>query len=561
MSWSHLVRKSILIALGFSFVLPRAAEAMGEDIIRNYVSRQVAVPLIKPSWGNFIIHTEPLNKLYSLRSYSAIWVDDNGKPNVMFDSLKAVFMAADRQGLDASDYWDSELQSLYDKVQRNNQNWITFELASSEALVRYVSHLSTGRFDPELVDSDIKYKKRNFSEFNELAAAVANGPVSLQVNLDQLAPLHERYQSLVQGLAQLRSIKAQGGWSTTASPGFALKLGVKDPVIVQLRNRLNQMGYAVSMVGGENFDAEFEKVLIQYQAANGLMADGIIGTRSEVLRSLNYNVHQRISRIEVTMEKLRWLPRVLESRHIMVNLATTEFRLWDEGKQVFYFKTINGQPFRRTPSMRDAITFVNLNPTWTVPHSIAIRDKIPALRKDSQYLEKNNMVLLDASTDERVDSSLIDWSRASARNFPYYIRQMPGPDNALGVVKFPLQNPWAIYMHDTNEKQLFADGKRHRSSGCVRLEQPLELAAYLLQDQPGWDINTIRNFVPMSAYDRRVVETERRVNLKKAMPVYFVYLTAEKNADGRIRFVEDVYGQDYRLQKALENKRNGNETF
>ncbi|MNL18688.1 murein L,D-transpeptidase [compost metagenome] len=170
------------------------------------------------------------------------------------------------------------------------------------------------------------------------------------------------------------------------------------------------------------------------------------------------------------------------------------------------------------------------------------------------------MVLLDANTDEIVNPYYVDWASINARNFPYYIRQNPGPDNALGVVKFPLQNPWAIYMHDTNEKDLFAVSNRHRSSGCVRLEQPLELAAYLLQDQPQWSLPAIQAFVPMTI-DQQATELQKRVFLKKAMPVYFTFLTVEKSENGQIRFVDDVYGQDLRLSRALANKRNGNETF
>ena len=137
---------------------------------------------------------------------------------------------------------------------------------------------------------------------------------------------------------------------------------------------------------------------------------------------------------------------------------------------------------------------------------------------------------------------------------------MPGPDNALGVVKFPLQNPWAIYLHDTNDRELFAEGKRHLSSGCVRLEQPLELAAYLLKDQPGWSLQDIQAFVPMTR-DQKPVELEKKVPLKRPMPVYFLYLTVEKSEDGSLRFIDDVYGQDTRLSKALQNKKFGNEFF
>ncbi|MDG0817853.1 L,D-transpeptidase family protein [Bdellovibrio svalbardensis] len=555
MTLKSLIKKSFIFGMSVTLLAPSLSQAFGEaSTIQAYVGRQALVPLIKPSWGRFILHTDSLNKLYSSRSYQAIWVGSDGRPNAMAESLKSILAAADRHGLNPGDYWDADVEALYNAANTNQNNWITFELAASEAMIRFASHLSTGRFDPEQVDTDIKFKKKEFNEYYELANAVIAGPQGLMAGLDRLAPAHSRYTDLLGALAQLKNQKASGGWVTISSPGVVLKRGVTNPVIQQIRNRLNQLGYSVSNAGGNTFDAEFETVVKLYQEKNGLKPDGVIGTRSEVLRSLNYTVNQRIAQVEATMEKLRWLPKNIEQRHIFVNLATTEFRLQDESGQVFYFNTVNGQPFRRTPSMRDQITFVNLNPTWTVPHSIAIKDKLPKLREDSRYLEKHDMYLYDANTDERVDPSMIDWRSMTPKMFSYYIRQNPGPENALGVVKFPLQNPWAIYMHDTNERNLFAENERHRSSGCVRLERPLELAAYLLQDQPEWSLQSIKDFVPMNKGEKPR-ELERKVYLTKPMPVYFMYLTVEKSENGALRFVDDVYGQDLRLSRALANKK------
>lgn len=553
--------RSFAMGLVVAVMAPQIGHAYGESsVIESYVNRQALIPMIKPSWGNFILHTDTLNKLYSQRAYQAIWVSASGAPNEMAASLRALMLIADRHGLSNFDYWDQEVENLYKAAQTNPKNWITFELAASEALIRYVSHMQNGRTDPEQIDTDIKFKKKEFTDYAELNSALGYGPQALMSALDAMAPLNPRYKDLMDLLVQMKEIKAKGGWATLTSPGFILKKGVKDPIISALRNRLNQLGYTVSMTGGDTFDQELVDVVKSYQAMNGLTADGIIGTRSEVLRALNFTVNQRIAQIEVSLEKLRWLPKNLEQRHIFVNLATTEFRLYDDTGKVFHFNTVNGQPFRRTPSMRDSITFVNLNPYWTVPRSIAIKDKLPLLKQDSQYLEKHNMLLVEEATDQVVDPATIDWKSMTARNFTYYIRQLPGPENALGVVKFPLQNPWAIYMHDTNDKPLLTQSKRHQSSGCVRLEQPLDLAAYLLRDQAGWSLDEIKAYVPLN--DNVIPgEIDKKIFLKKPMPVYFLYLTVEKTDDGKMRFVDDVYGQDTRVSKALQNKKTSNELF
>ncbi|KHD89383.1 MAG: hypothetical protein OM95_03155 [Bdellovibrio sp. ArHS] len=562
MKMMRILPKSFVLGMSLIAMAPQLTWAQSQPAyIQDQVTRARTNPIINPKWGSFLLRTDRLDKLYSVRGYQAIWVDSSGRPNNMALALKELLLNADKHGLNPSDYWDAQIEKGFQATTKNPAvQWITFELLVSEALVRYVTHLSTGRFDPELIDTDIKFKKKEFTEFAELNAAVSYGPGSLVANLDAFAPSHPRYKDLLSILATLKAQKSSGGWATINSPGFALKLGVTDPVISQLRARFNQLGYAISNNGGNTFDSEFDSVLRKFQSANGLTSDGIIGTRSEVLRALNFTPGQRIAQVEANMEKLRWLPKNLETRHIFVNLATTEFRLFDDSGKVFHFNTVNGQAFRRTPSMRDQITFVNLNPYWTVPRSIAIRDKLPLLKQDPNYLRKHNMILIEEATDEQVDPSTIDWRSMTARNFVYYIRQLPGPENALGVVKFPLQNPWAIYMHDTNEKNLFGESKRHRSSGCVRLEQPLELAAYLLQDQPGWSLYDIQNYVPLN--DNYIPgEIDKKVTLKKPMPVYFLYLTVEKGEDGSMRFIDDVYGQDTRVSKAISNKRPGDEWF
>ncbi|MGZ3775284.1 MAG: L,D-transpeptidase family protein [Pseudobdellovibrionaceae bacterium] len=561
MKLRNRIKKLFILGMSATLFVPGVSYAYGEaSVIQGYVNRQTTVPLIKPLWGNFIFHTDSLNKLYSTRGYQAIWVDNSGLPNSMAQALKSVLLSVDRHGLSNGDYWDADVENLFQAAQKNQKNWITFELAASEALIRYVSHLSVGRFDPEKIDTDIKFKQKIFNEYADLSNAISNGVQSLSSALDIFAPVHPRYKDLMDILVTLKALQSQGGWTTIKSPGFVLKLGVSHPVISQLRDRLNKLGYPVSNEGGNTFDAELDAVIKQYQAMNGLTADGVIGTRSEVLRSLNYSVNQRILQVALTMEKLRWLPKNMETRHIFVNLATTEFHLFDDSGEAKRFKTVNGDPFHRTPSMIDKITYVNLNPYWTVPRSIAINETIKNLRTDPNYLSKHNMVVVDEATDKVMDPATIDWQNMNEKKLTYYFRQLPGTDNSLGVVKFPLQNPWSIYMHDTDHKEFFNNSERHLSHGCVRLEEPLGLAAYLLQDQPGYSFDELRAIVPQ--YEGIPAgDLDKKIRLTKAMPVYFMYLTVEKGDNGTMRFVDDVYGQDIRLAKALQNKKSADELF
>lgn len=555
------IKRTFIFGMSISLFVPSFSHAYGEaSEIRNYVDRQDTVPLLKPSWANFILHLDKLNLLYSSRSYNAIWVNSQGVPNEMASALKETLLSADRHGLDKSEYWDDDVEKLFNIANKNQKHWISFELMASEALIRYVTHLSTGRVDPDKVDPDIRFERAVFNDYEILARQLGAGVNSLSANLDRVfAPKHSRYLDLMDILFTLKNLK-NSDWSKITSPGFVLKTGVNHPVVAKIRSRLNQLGYSSSERGGSYFDDELEWAVMQYQSANGMTKDGIIGITSEVLRGLNTSIDQRIKQTQVTMEKLRWLPKKMADRHIFINLATTEFWLFDDERVDFHFKTVNGGPFNRTPSMKDAIGFVNFNPDYTVAPS-SLDETISNVRRNKNYLSNSNMLVIEKGGSP-VDPQTINWTTVTKESFDknYYFRQLPGPGNALGVVKFPLlYNNDFIYLHDTDRKELFGESKRHRSHGCVRLEQPLHLSQYLLEDK-GWTMEDIKALVPQSD-DEIPQELKKIVRLTKEMPVYLMYLTVEKTDSGGMRFVNDVYGQDYRLMKALENKKNGNEIF
>jgi murein L,D-transpeptidase YcbB/YkuD len=188
------------------------------------------------------------------------------------------------------------------------------------------------------------------------------------------------------------------------------------------------------------------------------------------------------------------------------------------------------------------MTYLVLNPTWTVPPGILANDTLPAVRRDPSYLKRQRMQVIDHQ-GRVVPASSIDWSKVSTRGFPYMLRQDPGPDNALGRVKFIFPNAHAVYLHDTPKRDLFAKSERAFSSGCIRVENPLELAALLLEGQKGWD---------RVAIDRAVAEgTTRTVTLAKPVPVLLVYLTAWVDRDSKLQFRGDLYGRDPKVAAGL----------
>jgi murein L,D-transpeptidase YcbB/YkuD len=261
--------------------------------------------------------------------------------------------------------------------------------------------------------------------------------------------------------------------------------------------------------------------------------------------ALNVPAAARVRRIEINMERWRWLPRELEERYILVNLANFALDVVEYGRSALTMRVVIGKPERRTPFFSADMTYLVLNPHWYVPPTIAIQDKLPLIRRDSNYLARQHFKLFRSGDNgvTRVDPLSVDWSAVSARNFPYRLRQNPGSRNALGRVKFMFPNPYHVYLHDTPSRELFAKTERAFSSGCIRLEKPIELAEYLLRDDPNWSRQRILTTIERGA--------EQVVPLPTTIPVHLLYWTAWVDEQGLVNFRQDIYERDKVLEKAL----------
>ena len=281
----------------------------------------------------------------------------------------------------------------------------------------------------------------------------------------------------------------------------------------------------------------------RFQARHGLEVDGVVGPATR--RALNLPVAQRIAQILLNMERWRWMPDDLGRRYILVNLASFDLEVMAEGWSVMRMRVVVGRPYRKTPIFSSRMRHLEFNPTWTVPPSIAGADLLPIVRGDPDYLERSRIRVFDSwgSGARELDPATIDWSRVSAERFPYMLRQDPGLDNALGLVKFIMPNGFSVYLHDTPQQQLFARRTRTFSSGCIRLERPMALAAYLLKDQAGWN--------PLRIDDVVYSGETTRVALSHPIPVHMTYSTAWVDPDGTLHFRADPYERDSILHQAL----------
>jgi len=262
---------------------------------------------------------------------------------------------------------------------------------------------------------------------------------------------------------------------------------------------------------------------------------------------LNVPVEARILQIRVNLERARAaLHEIPPGPGVLVDIAGFEVSYLQDQKAVWKARIQVGKPYRQTPVFKSTIDHVVFNPTWTVPPMILAKDILPAVRKDPGYLAKKGLQVLDRN-GKPVDPASIDWKTATASSFPYLLRQGPGPENALGRVKIMFPNPYFVYLHDTPSKALFEKEERAFSSGCIRVERPLELAEKLLDDPKTWDSAAIARAVAAG--------TTQTVRLPKPVPVLLMYWTIVPSDDGHTVFKRDPYGRDRRLTQALDAPR------
>jgi murein L,D-transpeptidase YcbB/YkuD len=332
-------------------------------------------------------------------------------------------------------------------------------------------------------------------------------------------------------------IAVRGGWpAIPADAKFAI--GTPDPNDDLLRKRLIITGdLAADKLTGP-FDEEVTEAVMRFQNRHGLAATGTVTPRT--LAALNVPVQKRIKQLEASLERIENMNFTFGQRYVVVNLPAAFAEAVENDKVVRRYRVIVGKTEKPSPTLTAEITSVNLNPTWTVPSSISKTEISAHMRKDPGYLARMHMEVLD-SHDAPIDPHSVDWSGNRTPNFT--VRQQSGTFNALGAVKIDMPNPYSVYMHDTNQHNLFSDDYRFDSHGCSRVDNVRDLAAWLLQEEmPKWN---------RAAIDAAIATGQRDdIALPKKVPVAWIYLTAWMTRDQTIQFRNDIYDQDEQLLEA-----------
>ncbi|WP_249275987.1 murein L,D-transpeptidase [Rhodobacter sp. JA431] len=476
-----------------------------------------------------------LGAFYAERSYKPIWTTAEAAPR------RAAFFAALDQagahGLPVARYGAEDLRNRFATIETERERG-QLEAAVSLAYLAWARDISSGALEPQKIDAGI-VREIIRPDPVALLNGLLNAPVPAHY-LRGLAPHTPQYANLLRARLHLSEQIANGGWGAPV-PAKHLGPGDTGAAVVALRDRMMAMGYMGRSISG-SYDAALQKAVQSYQFDLGMKADGVAGEAT--MAEINTAPEERLKSVLVALERARWLNgRDLGQRHIWVNITDFTARIFDDGKMTFESVTVVGQnrSDRRTPEFSDEMELMVINPSWSVPRSITVKEYLPMMQRNPGAA--GHIQLVD-SRGRTVSRGSVDFSAYNARNFPFAMRQPPSSGNALGLVKFLFPNKYNIYLHDTPSKSLFQRDVRAFSHGCIRVGRPFDLAYALLAKQVDNPEDYFQSILRTGA--------ETRVPLDKPVPVHLVYFTAWPNAQGRIEYRHDVYGRDGALYSALE---------
>jgi murein L,D-transpeptidase YcbB/YkuD len=477
---------------------------------------------------------EAVAAFYRDRDYAPLWTTaaDAGRRAALLSALDR----AGAHGLPVARYPVADLIAAF-RSARTEGDRGRLEVAMSRALLDYARDVQTGALEPGKIIAGIKREIAVRDRRGNLDAfAAATDPTAF---LDALPPQTPEYVALMTAKLGLERLIAAGGWGPEV-PERELGPGSSGDSVVALRDRLAAMGY-LHRSATRDYDAQIERAVAAFQTDHGLEPSGRAtpGTMAEI----NRGPEARLASVIVAMERERWLGADRGRRHIWVNLPDFTAKIVEDGRVVFQTRAVIGDstnPEKHTPEFSHEMTYMELNPDWTVPPGIIKRDYLPRLQANPNAL--GHLQLIDRR-GRVVPRGSVNFAAYSAGNFPFSLRQKPGDGNALGKVKFMFPNPYSIYLHDTPHKEHFVLETRALSNGCIRLNDPFDFAYELLHRQSEDPVQTFH----------AVLDTGRqeRMSLDTPVPVHLDYRTAFSNPRGHMQYRRDVYGRDAILFRAL----------
>jgi murein L,D-transpeptidase YcbB/YkuD len=504
--------------------------------------------LANPAFGAY---QQQLNQFYQEGGYALAWLRDR-RPSPQALAMITEFKQAQLKGLTPDDYdasrWDARLAKLGSVAPPpSDSDQVHFDLALTICAMRFISDLHVGRVNPQHFKFGLEMGTKQYDLAEVLRSQMLDAPDE-DAAVAKVEPPYDGYRRAEAALPEYLKLAAQGDVAQIPAPARSIHPGQPYAAVPQLVARLRQLGDLPASQDISNNTGIYSGAVVDgvkhFQSRHGLAPDGVLGagTVSELNKPLAY----RLEQLNLALERYRWIPRHFPEPPIVVNIP--EFRLRTLRRQPAEFLSMNvvvGRAYRsQTPVFADEMRYVIFRPYWNVPTAIQRNELIPKIQRNPNYVSQHQYQIIggDGSvvTDGAVDADVMRGLRSGA----YTIRQKPGPENALGLVKFIFPNNYNVYLHSTPKPELFSRARRDFSHGCIRVENPATLAAWVLRSKPDWNPDRIR--ASMNGDTDNV-----QVNLDQPIPVLILYSTAVVEPDNEVHFFNDIYGYDASLQKAL----------
>ncbi len=499
-------------------------------------------------WPDFTSYKSEVAKLYESNGYSLLWIQ-SGRVRQQGLAVIEILQNADAKGLDPEDYDGSRWQARLLKLGQtpSEQDLVSFDTALTVSTMRYIRAVHCGRVSPKefKFQLDMGGQQLPLADFIKTQVVNASDPAAEIQKLEPpflgyrkllaLLPVYERYANQVEG-EKLPTV------TKTVRPGQPYA------GVVRLGRFLQTIGDIPAAVqlnpNASIYDGALVEGVKHYQDRHGESPTGNLDPRT--INELNTPPQVRIRQIKLTLERWRWIPHSFPQPPVVVNLPEYRVRAMNpDGTVAFYKNVIIGKAYgHKSPIFEKEIQYVVFRPYWDVTPSIQRNEIVPHIQKDPNYIGKHNFEVVtpqgEVITDNQVSPEVLE----GIKTLHLMVRQKPGETNSLGLVKIIFPNPENVYLHGTDAPELFSQDVRDFSHGCIRVEKPADLVAWVLRNNPGWDLERVK--AAMNGEKNNL-----QVNLVTRIPVLIVYGSATVNEENQIRFFDDIYGYDAELDKAL----------
>lgn len=481
-------------------------------------------------------------EFYKEQGYNSTWTK-KGTLTIQGDSLSRLIHNAPVDGLISTDYHVEKIDSLL-KKDKNSKKFDANKLAEADLLLTdafftYATHIRTGRLNKDSLTREWhpQYLDTNLVEL--LNRAIRHNTIVRTIH--SIEPQNAQYQGLK---LALRNFLREFNGVTWDS----LQSRISDSTTFNTRLKERLIASHDFVIAADDSLTSDSILLIRaiknFQCSNYLTQDGKIGKLT--FKALQRTKTDYIIQLQLNMERCRWGKFPLEKRYVWVNIPKYEMKVMDEDTLFMKSRVIVGSQKKNTPLLKSKITNFLIYPYWNVPYSIATKELLPILKRDTSYLRKNNFEVLN-NFNQVVDPKYVNWKKYTEKFFPWRLRQKTGDENSLGILKFNFQNKYGVYMHDTDNRRLFNREMRAMSHGCVRVDKFLDFAKFLIrEDSVKYPVDSLLVDLDM--------EKQKYIYMRRPIPVYIDYFTAEVNDRGELFFFIDVYGRDDKMKKALFTK-------